>query len=242
MSHDRPVARPTPAELAVAELTLGSWTEVEHRLRPRLVPVERAGPIAIRPPTPPGFGQAPLAIDVGIDVPGGIVRIDEALWTAWEVTDHQIWSAARSRLAQHPDPTVRVVRSGPVELVVLLGDHWLTGLVLRPDRLVPTGLWPTRRQPAWHRQPTGPPVGSIIVAAASDRVLVVGPAEGPNDGQEPAAPTRPNSVDRATIDRVMALAEDLARLDNPLGAGVNLPLAPLLLPTDGSFPDRWILE
>ncbi len=242
MSHDRRLARPGPAERAVAKLTLGSWTEVEPRLRPRLVPVERAGAISIRPPTPPGFGPPPLALDVGIDVAGGIVRVDGALRTAWEVTEHRIWSVARSRLAQYPDPKARVVRSGPVQLAVLLGDHWLTGLMLQPERLVPRWWSTVRRQPAPPRQPTGPPVSSIIVAAASERVLVVGPAAGPDGGQESPAPPSPNGVDRTTIDRVMALAEDLARLDNPLVAGANLPLAPLLLPTDGSFPGRWILE
>lgn len=232
MSQDRRSARPKLAEFAVAELSLGRWSEVEHRLRARLVPLDRAGPISLRPPTPPGFGPAPLAVDVGIEVSGGTVRLDDDLVRSWAVEPRRIWRAAARQAVETASPSALSVRSGPVDLLVVLGDHRITGLVLCPRRL--SRLLGRERGPA--RPGDQGPAGPLIAVAASNRVLVVGSVD---DGRPGTAET---TGLRTVADRAMDLAADLVSIDEPAQDGLRLPLAPLLLATEGSFPGRWILE
>lgn len=231
MSHDRGAARPASAEVAVSGLTLGRWDTVERRLRPRLVPNGRAGPISVRPPILPGFGPSPLAIDVGIDVPGGVVRLDDGLVGSWARPSERIWRAATRQVAAMAEPPAGVVQAGAVRLLVVLGDHWVTGLVLCPGRLRRLG----RKHGLGHR--TGLELRqTMVVVAATERILVVGAV--PDDRA-----MGDGRIERRTVaDRAMAVAADLAAAERAGDGGLPLPHVPLLLASEGSFPGRRILE
>ena len=129
--------QPDDVRRSVATLRLGAWPEVRRLLRPRLVPPDRAGPLHRPIPRPAGrpaatTGPSPPVWDLGIDVPGGIARIDRDLRDSWPPDDRALWSAAVANLAHLPMPRLTGVRVGAVDLAVAADGPWTTGWLLHP--------------------------------------------------------------------------------------------------------------
>ena len=121
----------------VGALRLGVWHETRKRLLPRLVPSARAGPVAI--PVPGAFrdgNRSRLLVDVAIDVPGGLVRVDRSLLEAWSVPIDRVRDQARVNLARRPDPPVITVTWHPARPSLLGDGPWTGGWLLNPERLV----------------------------------------------------------------------------------------------------------
>ncbi len=193
----RGVGPGTEAERSIAELRLGRWEEINHRVLARLVPHRRAGPLSFEPPLAPWPGPASVRFDVGIDVDGGIVRLDAGLIRSLGVPLDEIWRAAVTNLDGHDQPPALAVPGrGTEPFTVLAGGPWTTGLLLVPGRLDP---------------------GAVVVAPHPE-VLVVG-----RQGVD-AAPGGWDGPDRRSLVRAtVALAATLADADG----GPRLPPVPL---------------
>lgn len=203
--------REAAVERSVAGRRLGRWDHTRHHLLARLVPQDRAGPLAVTPSPLPGLEVPPLRFDISIDVPGGIVRLDGDLLRALGTDRREIWRAAVANLSRLPPPPALLVEiPGVVEpLAVVRGGPWTTGLPLVPGRL---HLPFDRLGPA----PGPPPV--LVVVAPRPEVLVIGRAghSSPSIGPD-------RSALAAAAESAMTVAGLVAEADG----GARLPLAPL---------------
>ncbi len=220
---DRGSARAAEAERSIARMELGRWDQVRRHLLARLVPGHRAGPLAFEPALAPGpwstSASASVRFDVGIDVTGGIVRLDQGLIRALAVPPAEIWRAAVTNLAGQDRPPMLTVPGVPGSFAVLAGGPWTTGWLLVPDQLgrVAGSATPPGSYPSPVRGQAGPE--AAVVVAPHPEVLIVGRAgpEALTDGGGGPG----HSLAQATL----ALAARLARADG----GSRLPLVPLLL-------------
>ncbi len=216
---DPGVGRESEAERSIAELGLGRWPEVRHRVLARLVPSHRAGPLSFEPLLARRSGPVPARFDVGIDVAGGIVHLDRDLVNSLAVPPAVIWRAAVTNLEDRVHPAVLAVPGDPVAFTVMAGGPWTTGLLLVPGHLdsVAASAGTLDASPSRTRRRSEPEPTTVVVAPRPE-ILVIGrgggdTGEGRRDGQDRG------SQARSTV----ALAATLAEADG----GPRLPLVPL---------------
>lgn len=165
-----------------------------------------------------------MLVEVGLDVEGGIVRVDEALLEAWAVDEDHIWRTALANAARRPRPLAAVLTRRAIRFLLLVGDAWTTGLITQPALLATLGLGG-----ATPGRATAPAASSVLMAAPRPETLIVADPVGSPGGHltsdEVAAP-------------LLALAGDIAALDGEPA----LPLVALLGTESHSFPAGRILE